>query len=52
MSQDLSEQENIRREKLHNLEAAGVNPYPASLYPVSHYSAEIKKNFTEETKDN
>ncbi len=52
MSQDLSEQEIIRREKLQNLEAAGINPYPAPLYPVSHYSAEIKQNFTEETKDN
>ncbi|MEN9382161.1 MAG: lysine--tRNA ligase [Bacteroidota bacterium] len=52
MSQDLSEQEIIRREKLQNLEAAGINPYPAPLYPVSHYSAEIKQNFSEETKDN
>ncbi len=51
MSQDLSEQELIRREKLQNLEAAGINPYPAPLYPVSHYSAEIKQNFSEETKD-
>ena len=51
MSQDLSEQEIIRREKLQNLEAAGINPYPAPLYPVSHYSAEIKQNFSEETKD-
>jgi lysyl-tRNA synthetase class 2 len=52
MSQDLSEQEIIRREKLQNLEAAGINPYPAPLYPVSHYSAEIKQNFSEETKEN
>lgn len=52
MSQDLSEQEIIRREKLQNLEAAGINPYPAPLYPVSHYSAAIKQNFSEETKDN
>ena len=44
MSQDLSEQELIRREKLQNLEAAGINPYPAPLYPVSHYSAEFKQN--------
>ena len=52
MSQDLSEQEIIRREKLQNLEAADINPYPAPLYPVSHYSAEIKQNFSEETKEN
>ena len=29
MSQSLSEQEIIRREKLQQLEAAGINPYPA-----------------------
>ena len=51
MSQSLSEQEIIRREKLQNLEAAGVNPYPAPLYPVSHYSHDIKTNFTEENKE-
>jgi lysyl-tRNA synthetase class 2 len=51
MSQHLSEQEIIRREKLQLLEAAGINPYPAPLYPVTHYSQDIKKNYTEETKD-
>jgi lysyl-tRNA synthetase class 2 len=51
MSQHLSEQEIIRREKLQLLEAAGINPYPAPLYPVTHYSQDIKKNYSEETKD-
>lgn len=51
MSQHLSEQEIIRREKLQQLEAAGINPYPAPLYPVTHYSQDIKKNYSEETKD-
>lgn len=51
MSQHLSEQETIRREKLNHLHQAGINPYPAPLYPVSHYSAQIKTAFTEETKD-
>ena len=51
MSQHLSEQEVIRREKLAHLEAAGINPYPAPLYPVSHYSDDIKANFSEETKE-
>ena len=51
MSQNLSEQEIIRREKLQQLEAAGINPYPAPLYPVTHYSQDIKKNYSEETKD-
>lgn len=52
MSHSLSEQEIIRREKLQNLEAAGIDPYPAPLYPVSHYSKEIRANFTEEKKEN
>jgi lysyl-tRNA synthetase, class II len=51
MSQHLSEQEIIRREKLKELQALGIQPYPASLYPVTHYSTDIKQNYTEETKD-
>lgn len=47
----LSEQELIRREKLEKLTAAGINPYPAPLYPVSHFSTDIKANYSEETKD-
>jgi len=51
MSQSLSEQEIIRREKLQQLEAAGINPYPAPLYPVTHYSNDIKQHYTEENKE-
>jgi lysyl-tRNA synthetase class 2 len=47
----LSEQEIIRREKLAKLQEAGIDPYPAPLYPVSHYSTDIKEQYTEETKD-
>jgi lysyl-tRNA synthetase class 2 len=47
----LSEQEIIRREKLQALEAAGIDPYPAPLYPVTHLSHDIKGHFTEETKE-
>jgi lysyl-tRNA synthetase class 2 len=47
----LSEQELIRREKLAELERLGIDAYPAALYPVSHYSAEIKIGFNESTKD-
>jgi lysyl-tRNA synthetase, class II len=50
-TQHLSEQEIIRREKLKALQDAGIDPYPAALYPVSHYSADIKEKFSEETKD-
>jgi lysyl-tRNA synthetase class 2 len=52
MNVQLSEQEIIRREKLKQLQEAGIDPYPAAAYPVSHYSTEIKDGFSEETKDN
>jgi lysyl-tRNA synthetase class 2 len=47
----LSEQELIRREKLVKLREAGIDPYPAALYPVTHYSLDIKSRYSEETKD-
>ncbi len=51
MSHQLSEQEGIRREKLAQLEAKGIDAYPAASYPVSHYSADIKQQFSEENKE-
>lgn len=50
-TQHLSEQEIIRREKLAQLQALGIDPYPAPLYPVSHHSTQIKDLFTDENKD-
>lgn len=50
MAQHLSEQEIIRREKLAELKTLGIDPYPAALYPVTHFSTEIKNAFSEETK--
>ena len=50
-TQHLSEQEIIRRQKLKDLIGAGIDPYPAPLYPVSHYSADIRESYTEETKE-
>jgi lysyl-tRNA synthetase class 2 len=47
----LSEQEIIRREKLAKMQEAGIDPFPAPLYPVSHFSTDIKENYTEETKE-
>lgn len=47
----LSEQEIIRREKLAELEKLGINAFPAPLYPVSHYSTNIKDGFNESTKE-
>jgi lysyl-tRNA synthetase class 2 len=48
----LSEQEIIRREKLQAMQSAGVDAFPAALYPVTHYSVDIKEGFTEETSAN
>jgi lysyl-tRNA synthetase, class II len=44
----LSEQEIIRREKLQAMQTAGVDAFPAALYPVTHYSVDIKDGFSEE----
>ena len=48
----LSEQEIIRREKLQAMQSAGVDAFPAALYPVTHYSVDIKDGFTEEAAAN
>lgn len=45
MSQHLSEQEIIRRDKLKQLELLGINAYPAPLYPVNTHAAYIKANY-------
>ncbi len=47
----LSEQELVRREKLTKLQEAGIDPFPAPSYPVSHYSIDIKEQFKEENKE-
>ena len=47
----LSEQEQLRREKLAELIMMGIEPYPAPLFPVNAFSTDIKKNYTEENKD-
>jgi len=51
MQQSLSEQEIIRREKLAEMIMAGVEPYPAPLYPVNNNSVYIKEHYTEENKE-
>lgn len=48
MSQHLSEQELIRRDKLAELKKLGIDPYPAPLYPVNTNSVYIKENFKQE----
>lgn len=43
----LSEQEQVRREKLKALRELGINPYPAALFPIDANSDSIKNNFEE-----
>ena len=43
----LSEQEQVRREKLNALRALGINPYPAELFPIDTHSENIKSEFKE-----
>ena len=46
----LSEQEQIRREKLNKLKSLGINPFPANLFPLNTNSKEINLNFEENKK--
>ncbi|MBG47291.1 MAG: lysine--tRNA ligase [Pseudozobellia sp.] len=46
----LSEQEQIRRDKLSKLREMGIDPYPAALYPVNATSKSIKANYAEGQK--
>ncbi len=45
MSQELSEQEQIRRNSLQELKALGIDPYPADTYEVNVTASEILENF-------
>ncbi len=42
---ELSEQEQLRRASLAELRNLGIDPYPAEMYPVSHFSGDILANF-------
>ena len=44
-TQHLSEQEQIRRDKLTELQKLGIDPFPAPLYPVNITSATIKDTY-------
>ena len=46
----LSEQEQIRREKLNKLKELGINPFPAALFPINTNSSEIISNYEENKK--
>ncbi|TNE77278.1 MAG: lysine--tRNA ligase [Bacteroidetes bacterium] len=44
---ELSDQEIQRRETLSKIREMGIDPYPAALYPVDNFSADIKADFEE-----
>ncbi len=46
----LTELEQIRRDKLTQLRNLGINPYPADLFPVDTTTKEIKQDFAEGKK--
>lgn len=45
MSQDLSEQEELRRSKLIELRKLGINPYPAEEFKINVTAQDIKDNY-------
>ncbi|PVW12170.1 lysine--tRNA ligase [Marixanthomonas spongiae] len=46
----LSEQEQVRRQKREQLQQMGINPYPADLYEVTSSTKDIKDGFSEGKK--
>ena len=46
----LSEQEQIRREKLKKLKEMGIDPFPAALFPINTNSLKIISNYKENKK--
>ncbi|MEN8223750.1 MAG: lysine--tRNA ligase [Bacteroidota bacterium] len=48
MSQELSEQEQIRRNSLEELARIGINPYPADTYEVNANTRDILEKFPED----
>lgn len=51
MSQHLSEQEVVRREKLQQLQNLGIDPYPAAQYQVNCTTAQVLKDYNDEQKN-
>ena len=45
MSQELSEQEELRREKLAELKKLGIDPYPAEEFKINVSAKDIKENY-------
>lgn len=51
MSEHLSEQEIVRREKLKEFERLGIDPYPAELFEVNCNSKQILTEYNDEQKN-
>lgn len=50
-NKNFSEQELIRRNKLTKIQADGIDPFPAALYPVNIYSIDLKNKYAEAQKE-
>lgn len=48
MQTTLSEQELVRRDKLTEIQALGIDPYPAPLFEITHTAQYIKEHYTDE----
>ena len=46
----LSEQEQVRRQKREQLQKMGINPYPADLFEITDSTKNIKEDFSEGKK--
>lgn len=51
MSQQLSEQEIVRRENLQKMIDLGINPYPSETYDITHNAKSLHDNYTEGSED-
>ena len=51
MSRELSEQEQLRHQHLDALREAGVDPFPAEEWPVSHHASEILATYDDALHD-
>ncbi len=45
---ELNEQEIVRRESLQKIKDLGIDPYPAQMFDVNAFAADIKANFDQE----
>jgi lysyl-tRNA synthetase class 2 len=48
---ELNEYQLVRRQKLEKLRSLGIDPYPAAMWDVNAYSAEILKNYDPEVNN-